>query len=1217
MKDDHSSKNEVIDKARATKGFIDFVHLHNHTHYSLLDGLQKVPNLLGRVEELGQQACAITDHGSLSGAIEFYKGAKARGIKPIIGIETYIAPRTHLDKNSAEDRTPFHLILIASNLTGYKNLMKLSTVANLEGFYYKPRIDHELIEKYNEGLICLSGCVGGEVGANLLNNNYTQAKKIAEWYKSIFGKERYYLEMQPHIEWEPQRKVNEGLKKLSRELDLDLVVTGDSHYSREEDHYPHDILLCVQTGSTVEDPNRMKLDQDLSLHSGSELLDKFSDNPEAIANTVKIASMCNLDIELGKILIPRFPDLPKGETEKSYLRKLVFSGAANKYTDIPKEDLSEIAEHKVIPKLNKVTLDRIEFELKVIADMGYEGYMLIVADLINWSKNQGIVCGPGRGSAAGSIISYVTNITELDPLKYDLLFERFLNPERISMPDIDMDYADDRREEVIAYATDKYGQDRVSQIITFGTMAARNAVRDTGRVLGMPYGEVDAIAKLIPAPVQGRHIPLAKSIVDNPELSREYESNTRAREVMDIAVKLEGTIRNAGTHAAGVVIAPENLVEYVPLTRASKGGVSTQYSMGPVEELGLLKFDFLGLSNLTVINNTLRIIKKVYGVDIKVNEIPIDDKKTYELLSRGDTTGVFQLESAGMKRYIRDLLPDRFEDIVAMVALYRPGPMQWIEDFINRKHNPRLITYGHPKMKQPLENTYGIIVYQEQVMQIAKDLCGFTGGQADTLRKGIGKKDPTVIAKMKKDFVEGAKKNSGVEDKFINDLWMSIEDFAAYCFNKSHAACYALIAVQTAYLKANYPSAFMAAVMTSDHENLDRISIEVAECRKMGIELLPPDVNESYAEFAVVPDTGNIRFGLGAVKNVGVGPIERILEARSQGGKFKSLEDFCTRVEASVINKKVMESLVKCGAFDELGNRDTLLNNIEKITSYASRVQKNALSGQIDIFGTSDMQGQSPPLALEPPKGKTDTRQHLLWEKELLGLYISSHPLDDYKNYLLTKTQNLKRFSKNNDGESVDVGGIVTSLRQIYTRNNDPMAFVQLETLNGDLEIIVFPRVFEKNKEVWALDNVLEVSGKINAKDRDGRLVDELKVMANSAKLLNYETAKHFPPPEQTVKGEPRFHEAEEDDSHVLPIKQISVSLQSTSDSLKLLEIKKIIGAHKGDIDLFLNFTATSQKLRLPDGVDGSRELIENITNLVGEDNIKVHRTKSKKIAAP
>ena len=1205
--------NQTISKARTKEGFVDFVHLHNHTHYSLLDGLQKIPGLLYQVEELGQTACAITDHGTLSGAIEFYKACKSRDIKPIIGIETYVAPRTHKDKSSAEDRNPYHLILLAQNVTGYKNIIKLSTIANLEGFYYKPRIDHDLLKKYNEGIICLSGCIGGELGTHLTNDNYKEAKKIAEFYKKVFGKDRYYLEMQAHTDWAPQVKVNRGLKKLAAELDLSLVVTGDAHYTKPEDHYSHDILLCVQTGSTLEDPNRMRLDQDLSVHSGADMLEKFKDTPEAISNTVKIADMCNLEIELGRILIPRFPDIPKGHTENSYLRDLVYKGAANRYLDITKEEIPDMPIKDIEKLLPAKIKERIEFELGVISDMGYEGYMLIVADLINWSKSQGIICGPGRGSAAGSIIAYVTNITEIDPLKYDLLFERFLNPDRISMPDIDMDYADDRREEVIAYATEKYGAERVAQIITFGIMAARNAVRDTGRVLDLPYGEVDAIAKLIPPPIQGRHIPLAKSITDSPELKSVYDSNQNAKKIIDIAIKLEGTIRNAGTHAAGVVIAPEDLVEYVPLTRASKGGVATQYSMNPVEDLGLLKFDFLGLSNLTILKNTLRIIKKVHNVNLEITDIPINDKKTYKLLSAGDTTGVFQLESAGMKRYIRELKPDRFEDIIAMVALYRPGPMQWIEDFINRKHNPDLISYGHPKMKKALQNTYGIIVYQEQVMQIAKDLCGFTGGQADTLRKGIGKKIPEVIAKMKKDFIDGALQTSQVDPKFIEDLWKSIEDFAAYCFNKSHAACYALIAVQTAYLKAHYPSAFMAAIMTSDHENLDRIAIEVAECRKMGIDLLPPDINESFSEFAIVPDTNNIRFGLGAIKNVGLGPIEKILEEREENGKFSNLEDFCKRVDATVINKKVMESLVKSGAFDSLGDRDTLLNNIPIITSYASRVQKNALSGQIDIFGTSSMSGEVPSLALEPPKQKQDPRAHLMWERELLGLYISSHPLDDFKNYLEFKTQSIKEFDSTKDSVPVVLGGIITAVRQIYTRNNDPMAFVKIETLDGDIEAVVFPRVYEKNKEAWLVDNVVEIKGKINARDRDGKLTEDIKVLADNVKILNAQTAKHYP-----ANNKKSDEVAQEKATDVVTqydqaeIESITFRLDSPTDQDMLVEIKKLLKSYPGHVDTFIAFAGQSKKLKLPQGVAGTKEFIDEAHGIAGKDNLSIQRSTTK-----
>jgi DNA polymerase-3 subunit alpha len=1193
-------ENEVLAKARKEPGFVDFVHLHNHTHYSLLDGLQKVPQLVDRVESIGQASVAITDHGTLSGSIEFYKACKSKGIRPIIGLETYVAPRKHTDKNSAEDRNPYHLTLLAKNNQGYQNLMKLSTIACLEGFYYKPRIDHELIEKYSEGIIALSGCLGGELGTLISNDQMEQALELAKWYLGIFGKDNYYLELQPHVDWAPQKKLNAGLMEISKKLGIDMVVTGDCHYSTEADHYPHDILLCVQTGSNIDDENRMKLEMDLSVQPGSYFLERFPDHPEVLSNTVKIAEMCDVNIELGKILIPRFPGVPEGETEKSYLRKLVYQGAADRYTDMATDKPEELTEDNVKPKLDKKVLDRIEYELKVIGEMGYEGYMLIVSDLINWSKSQGIVCGPGRGSAAGSIIAYCTKITELDPIRYELLFERFLNPDRISMPDIDMDYADDRREEVIAYATDKYGQERVAQIITFGVMAARNAVRDTGRVLGVPYGEVDAIAKVVPPPVQGRHIPLKVSLEESPELKAAYNASPKNKEIIDIAIQLEGTIRNAGTHAAGVVIAPEPLVEYTPLTRASKGGIATQYSMNPIEELGLLKFDFLGLSNLTVIKNAIRIIKKVYKKEIVITEIPIDDKKTFELLSNGDTTGVFQLESAGMKRYLRELKPDKFEDIIAMVSLYRPGPMQWIEDFINRKHRPELVTYGHPKMEAALKETYGIIVYQEQVMQIAKDLSGFTGGQADTLRKGIGKKIPEVIAKMKNEFIDGAIKTSDADKKFVEDLWKGLEDFAAYSFNKSHAACYALISVQTAYLKSHYPSAFMAALLTSDHENLDRIAIEVAECRKMGIEVLPPEINESFMEFAVVPETGNIRFGLGAVKNVGQGPIEKIIEARDADGPFKSVEDFAQRVDAAVVNKKVMESLIKCGAFDAMGDRDTMLFNVDKITSYASRVQKNALSGQIDIFGSLNLHEEIPPISMDKPNYKIDPRQHLMWEKELLGLYVSTHPLDDFKNYLLQKTNSLKSFTKADDGKAITIGGIVTSARKIYTKKNDPMAFAQLETLDGDVELIVFPRVYAKIEEILLADNVLEIEGKINAKDRDGNSTDELKIFVDKAKVLNADTARMWlKPPDKPQKSEKDQKSA------------LTISLKSIADTDLLMKIKGILDNNKGDSPVTLLFTSTNQKMRLPGGIDLSEDLLNQIKDVTGVEDISTKQLEA------
>lgn len=780
----------------------DYVHLHNHTHHSLLDGMTKVRQLVEKVKIMGMEAVAMTDHGTLSGAIEFYKACKEEGIKPIIGMEAYVAARKHTDKDVQKDKARFHLIILAMNNKGYENLMRLSTIANLDGFYFKPRIDHELLEKYNEGLIILSGCASGEIGEALKNNNYAEAKKIASWYQSVF-QDRYYLEMQDHGQWEDQLRINEGLEKLHTELHIPMVLTGDAHYLNKDDAEAHEILLCVGTGSYLSDTDRMSLEGfELHVKDPNEFIEKYQDRPELITTTKAIADRCNVEIELGNILIPTFPT-PKNETEKTVLEKLVYQGLAWRYGGIDRDKSKTLSVLQAKKKLSEQILDRAAFELGVIDSMGFNGYFLIVQDFINWGKDRGIIFGPGRGSAAGSIIAYAINVTDLDPLTYDLLFERFLNPDRISMPDIDIDIQDTRRDEVIQYCIDKYGKDRVANIVTFGTMAARAAVRDVARVLEVPYVEADRLAKLVPPPVQGRHIPLASSRENDPDLRREYQTNERAHEVIDFASKLEGTIRSHGVHAAGVVIAPDELIKYAPLEMAQKGVISTQYPMFPIEDLGLLKMDFLGLSNLTIIQQTMRIVKKVYNIQLDLSTLPLDDKKTFELFQRGDTTGVFQLESAGMKRYLKQLKPTVFDDIIAMVALYRPGPMQFIDSFIKRKHGKEKITYLHPKMENALANTYGVLVYQEQFMQISKDLAGFSGGQADTLRKAVGKKIMAMMKKIKPEFVEGAIAHSGADRKLMEQFWDQLEEFANYCFNKSHAACYAMIAYWTAYLKAH------------------------------------------------------------------------------------------------------------------------------------------------------------------------------------------------------------------------------------------------------------------------------------------------------------------------------------------------------------------------------------------------------------------------------
>ena len=1096
----------------------DYVHLHNHTHHSLLDGLTKIPDMVARVKELGMEACAITDHGTMSGAIEFYKAAKNVGIKPIIGIETYVAARTRHDRDPAKDKARYHLTLLAMNHKGYQNLMQLSTIANLEGVYYKPRIDHELLEQYNEGIICMSGCIGGELGENLRNDDYDKAKEIAGWYKSVFG-DRYYMELQDHghpearSHWPEQKKVNDYIERISEELDIPCVVTSDGHYLNHEDQEAHEILLCVGTGAYLSDEKRMSLkDFELHLTTPEDIISRWQKtNPQAIANTKAIADRCDVEIKLGDILIPKFPT-PNGESEKEYLDHLVYSGMAARYAGMKLEDVKKLPNDQLRAKLSEAQLERLDMEFGVLDNMGYNGYFLIVQDFINWGKSQGIIFGPGRGSAAGSIIAYALNITDLDPLHYDLLFERFLNPDRISMPDIDIDIQDTRRGEVIEYCAKKYGSERVANICTFGTMAARASVRDVARVLQVPYGESDRLAKLIPPPVQGRHVPIKKSLEEDPDLKKEYESNPTAKTVYDFASRLEGTIRSHGVHAAGVVIAPDDLVKYVPLEMAQKGVVATQYPMGPVEELGLLKMDFLGLSNLSIINNALRIIRKVYKTDIDLSHLPLDDEETYKLFQRGDTTGVFQLESAGMKRYLRELKPSVFEDIIAMVALYRPGPMQFIDSFIKRKHGEEEITYLHPGMENSLKNTYGILVYQEQFMQISKEWCGFTGGQADTLRKAVGKKKIDLMKKVKPEFVEGAVKVGGATKEIAEQFWDALEEFANYCFNKSHAACYGLIAYWTAYLKAHYPDAFMAALMTSDQDDTERLAIEMTECKHMGIEVLNPDVNESFVEFAVVPSEKKIRFGMAAVKGVGVGAVEEIIRAREADGPFKSVEDFAKRVSTSKFNRKAWESLIKTGAFDSFGDRSDLLFNLDTIVAFAQKTQKEAASGQTDLFGmlgdeSADVQ---PTMQLQPAPAKHTNKERLMWERELMGLYISAHPLDAYETYLSEQAQPLTQLVPEYDGRLMTIGGIITTVRTIVTKSGSKMAFVGIEDKFGEGEVIVFPNLYEQVGAKLVQDAVIRVTGKNSARDRDGNLGSESKMIADEIELISDDDLRRY-----------------------------------------------------------------------------------------------------------
>jgi DNA polymerase-3 subunit alpha len=1214
-------------------GAADYVHLHNHTQYSLLDGLTKVPALVDYVKETGMVAVAQTDHGTLSGAIDFYKTATDKGVKPIIGIETYVAARTLADKEPGKDKVYHHLILLAMNNKGYENLMRLSTIANMQGFYYKPRIDHVVLEKYSEGLIVLSGCIGGEVGDAIRQEQYDKAVEVAQWYKKTFG-DRYYIELQDHghpdhpSPWKEQRRVNEGLMKLAKELDIPCVVTCDAHYLKHEDQMAHEVLLCVQTGSFLSDEKRMSLsDFELHVTDPQEIIKRWGkDHPDFIKNTRAIADRCDVTIELGKILIPKFP-VPKGEDEGSYLHKLVYRGLVWRYGGKTEDEAKGLSVEEAKKMLQPEVLERAEYELGIIDSMGFNGYFLIIADFMNWGKDQGIVFGPGRGSAAGSIIAFSLKITELDPLSYDLLFERFLNPDRISMPDVDIDIQDTRRDEVIEYCAQKYGTDRVANIVTFGTMAARNAVRDTARVLQVPYSEADRMAKMIPAPIQGRHIPLKKSLQDDPDLKREYESNEESKKVFDLAIQLEGTIRSHGVHAAGVVIAPDDIVKFAPLEMAQKGVVSTQYPMGPVEELGLLKMDFLGLSNLTIIKNALRIIKRVYGQDIDITQIPLDDQETFRLFQRGDTTGVFQLESVGMKRYLKELKPTEFEDIVAMVALYRPGPMQFIDDFITRKHGRKEIVYPHPSMEGALKNTYGVLVYQEQVMQISKEVCGFTGGEADTLRKAIGKKKADLMAKMKDKMIEGGEKVSGIPRAEMEKFWKQLEEFAAYCFNKSHAACYGLIAYQTAYLKAHYPSAFMAALMTSDADDTDRLSIEIIECQKMGIRVLSPDVHDSFHEFAVVPDSGNpdnhkadVRFGMDAIKNVGNGTVEEILRARAIDRGFDSLEDFLSKVSTRMVNRKAMESLAKAGAFDRFHDRSMLLHNMDVILAYANRLQKDALSGQVDLFGMSDEHAHvsKPQLNLEKPATVYNQREQLLWERELLGLYLSHHPLSMYETYLQEQTMPLSQLKPEMDGRSVTVGGSILDIREITTKNGSKMAFVKLEDKFGEIELILFPGAYQQTAGLWERDRVVLVRGKLNAKDREGNLGEEIKVMVDDAREITAEQAQAYQSTGKRLKL-PGQRKAAASVGAVKSVgsarsakapanPRVYVRLKDGANQDLLMSLKQAIDENPGETEvvLVLGSPENKQIIKLPMKINATELALNKLCQFAGATNIKL-----------
>lgn len=1064
----------------------DFVHLHNHSEYSLLDGLSKIPEMVARVKELNMKAIAITDHGNLYGAIKFYKTCVENNVKPIIGCEIYVSRRTRHDKETGLDSDSNHLILLAKNNLGYKNLMKIISISNLEGYYYKPRSDMELLKEHHGGLICLSACVNGYVSEPLLQNQEETAIKRAEALSAVFGEENFYLELQKHINVKDQDELNNKLIELSHKLGIPIVATNDNHYINKNDAQAQEILLCIQTQTTLETKNRklsMIDSPDFYIKTQDEMKGLFIQNLQAIENTIKIADMCNVEIELGKWIMPKF-DVPDKKTADEYIKEEVEKGLKKRYSTITPE-----------------IRERADYELSIILKKGYETYILIVADFVNWAKDHKITVGPGRGSNAGSIISYALRISDIDPLYFKLPFERFLNPMRPSPPDIDLDFADNRRDEVIDYVTQKYGKDKVAQIITFGTMEARGSVRDTGRALGMPYAVPDRIAKMIPPGWQGHAMTIEKALEQSPELKVAYQNEPETKKLLDLSRKLEGVARHASMHAAGVVIADKPLTEYTSLQKETNGDrIITQYDMYTVGEdgVGLLKIDFLGLRNLTIIQEALRFIEKNQKVKIDLSKIPFDDKKTYDLLSSGETTGIFQLESSGMRRYIKELKPTTIFDLQAMVALYRPGPMANIPEFIKRKNQPFLIKYPDPRLADILKESYGVITFQDDVLLTAIRVAGYSWLEADKLRKAIGKKIPSEMKKQHDQFVKGCIQNGMTNDK-AESLWNMFEPFAGYGFNKAHAAGYATIAYQTAYLKANYPVEFMTALLTAESRGStgpiknEKIAQAVAECKRLKVTVLPPDINKSDNDF-IIDNKINIRFGLSAIKNVGEAAIRSILDARLKES-FKAFEDFCKKVDLGPVNKKTIESLIKAGAMDMFGNRASLLMSYPEIVEALHKRKREENEGQTSLFNDSLSKGEND-NAPRPLREVEDfsINEKLVFEKEFLGLYLSSHPQMD--NLLAIKsviTHEIDLLTEEKEGAKVQVGGIIESIKRIFTKkNNSEMAFLTIGNEKAiSIECIIFPRVYEQYKDLLIKDSVIIIKGHVDTKNDKPTIIAE------------------------------------------------------------------------------------------------------------------------------
>lgn len=1066
----------------------DFVHLHVHTEYSLLDGSGKIPELIARVKELGMKSIAITDHGVMYGCVDFYKEAKAQGIKPILGCEIYVAAKSMYDKSNNKENDTHHLVLLVKNDIGYSNLMKIVSKASVDGFYYKPRVDHDFLREHSEGIIALSACLGGEVQSYINAGNRSKAVEVALLYKGIF-KDGFYLELQYHG-IDEQLRVNEELLKLSKELEIPLIATNDVHYIHKEDARAHDILLCVQTGKTVDDENRMRYpSHEFYLKSPEEMNETFSYVADALNNTVKIAEQCNYDYEFHKSKLPKFP-LPHGVDPFEYLKEVCYKGLKERYNDITKD-----------------ITDRLDYELGVIRTMGYVDYFLIVWDFIRFANENKIATGAGRGSAAGSIVSYTLGITKIDPLRYNLLFERFLNPERVSMPDVDSDFCYERRQEVIDYVVEKYGVENVSQIITFGTMAARACIRDVGRAMNYSYAEVDRIAKMIPTMLG---ITIEKALEINPELNDAYEEEPRVKELIDIAKSLEGLPRHSGTHAAGVVISSQPLVNYVPMQKNDMN-IVTQFPMGTLEELGLLKMDFLGLRTLTVMRDAVEFVKESTGVDIDLDHIDFDDKEVYKMIGEGKTVGVFQLESPGMTSFMKDLKPDNLEDIIAGISLYRPGPMAEIPRYIENKRNPENIEYLTKELEPILNVTYGVMVYQEQVMQIVRELAGYSMGRSDLVRRAMSKKKHKVMEEERRNFIHGIVDENGnmevpgcvrngISEDIANKIFDQMMDFASYAFNKSHAAAYGVIGFQTGYLMRYYPTEYIAAMLNSVMGNSEKVAFYIRFANELGIQVLPPDINESYAKFTVKDN--NIRFGMAAVKNAGFNVIESIVKSREMKGKFTSLSDFCNKIDIAAVNKRAVESLIKSGAFDSFKiYRSQLLAVYEKLLEGVHSEKKRNIDGQISLFvDFQDSIGAAKDLEVKYPSIKEFDKKYLLaMEKEMTGLYITGHPLEEYEETLNAQTDTRisdivvnesleeEQISEDSvsvsDGDRVIIGGLIADISKKVTRNNDMMAFIRLEDMYGSIEAVVFPKVFEKCRSILDADSVVLVKGRVSIRE--------------------------------------------------------------------------------------------------------------------------------------